>query len=234
MKFTKWKKSLSNIRYNLGYFLILSKNVYTYMILTLVLHALGWITLVGIFHPDTTTMLITLYLVISSIVLIVCRMINRSINIFSDPSIFETDSGNPLSRFIGGKYIYENFPKMHHLKSDLVRDMVHNGYGYTWRNGVSLSDLEEAFREVYAQSICNRKYIKYRYQLAKWIYGECRELGYSTYISSEMVSVAFGGIKSKFFDILLLNIILRTDNDVAIGKYNDLMSRMNGHNDKES
>lgn len=234
MKSTKWKKSLSNLRYDLGYFIILSKNVYTYMILTLVLHALGWIILVGIFRPDTITMLITLYLIITSIVLIVCRILNRSINTFSDPSIFEPDSGNPLSRFIGGKYIYENFPKMHHLKSDLVRDMVNNGYGYTWRNEVSLSDIEDAFREVYAQNTYNRKYIKYRYQLAKWIYGECRELGYSTYISSEMVSVAFGGIKSRFFSSLLLNIILRVDNDVATGKYNDLMSRMNGHNDKES
>ena len=234
MKFTKWKKSLSNLKYNLGYFLILSKNVYTYMILTLVLHVLGWIILVGIFRPDTTTMLITLCLVVSSIALIVLRILNRSINTFSDPTIFETDSGNPLSRFVGGKYIYENFPKMHHLKSDLVRDMVNNGYGYTWRNGVSLSDIEEAFCEVYTQSICNRKYIKYRYQLAKWIYGECRELGYSTYISSEMVSVAFGGIRSKFFSSLLLNIILRVDNDVATGKYNNLMSRINGHNEKES
>lgn len=234
MKSTKWKKSLSNLRYDLGYFIILSKNVYTYMILTLVLHALGWIILVGIFRPDTITMLITLYLIITSIVLIVCRILNRSINTFSDPSIFEPDSGNPLSRFIGGKYIYENFPKMHHLKSDLVRDMVNNGYGYTWRNEVSLSDIEDAFREVYAQNTYNRKYIKYRYQLAKWIYGECRELGYSTYISSEMVSVAFGGIKSRFFSSLLLNIILRVDNDVATGKYNDLMSRINGHNDKES
>lgn len=234
MKSTKWKKSLSNLRYDLGYFIILSKNVYTYMILTLVLHALGWIILVGIFRPDTITMLITLYLIITSIVLIVCRILNRSINTFSDPSIFEPDSGNPLSRFIGGKYIYENFPKMHHLKSDLVRDMVNNGYGYTWRNEVSISDIEDAFREVYAQNTYNRKYIKYRYQLAKWIYGECRELGYSTYISSEMVSVAFGGIKSRFFSSLLLNIILRVDNDVATGKYNDLMSRINGHNDKES
>lgn len=234
MKSTKWKKSLSNLRYDLGYFIILSKNVYTYMILTLVLHALGWIILMGIFRPDTTTMLITLYLIITSIVLIVLRILNRSIITFSDPSIFEPDSGNPLSRFIGGKYIYENFPKMHHLKSDLVWDMVNNGYGYTWRTEVSLSDIEDAFREVYAQNTYNRKYIKYRYQLAKWIYGECRELGYSTYISSEMVSVAFGGIKSRFFSSLLLNIILRVDNDVATGKYNDLMSRINGHNDKES
>ena len=225
MKSTKWKKSLSNLKYNLGYFLILSKNVYTYMVLTLVLHALGWIILVGIFRPDTTTMLITLYLIVLSIILIVRRILDRSINTFSDPTIFETDSGNPLSRFVGGKYIYENFPKMNHLKSDLVRDMVHNGYGYTWRNGVSLSDIEEAFCEVYAQSIYNRKYIKYRYQLAKWVYGECRELGYSTYISSEMVSVTFGGIKSRFFSSLLLNIILRVDNDVATGKYNDLMSK---------
>lgn len=234
MKSTKWKKSLSNLRYDLGYFIILSKNVYTYMILTLVLHALGWIILVGIFRPDTITMLITLYLIITSIVLIVLRILNRSISTFSDPSIFEPDSGNPLSRFIGGKYIYENFPKMHHLKSDLVRDMVNNGYGYTWRNEVSISDIEDAFREVYAQTIYNRKYIKYRYQLAKWIYGECRELGYSTYISSEMVSVTFGGVKSRFFSSLLLNIILRVDNDVATGKYDDLMSRINGHSDKES